>query len=190
VAMLEDLFRTDGYDVLAVGGHPYEVPGFVEFLPRDLRDRVAGTFVLDPSTATRADIRGHADEILERYERDEERRLVAETMAKEAAGGLAAVGLPRCLWAGSVGAVSSLLVQEGATIPGVICDDSGWLGTSGETCPVCGRRVRQTPDILDELVHVVIDEGGSIEHVAADTELKDHLVAAELRFPLPPEPAG
>jgi hypothetical protein len=26
--------------------------------------------------------------------------------------------------------------------------------------------------------------------VAADTELKDHLVAAELRFPLPPEPAG
>jgi peptide chain release factor subunit 1 len=190
VTVLENLFRTDGYDVLAVGGHPYEVPGFVEFLPRELRDRVAGTFVLDPSTSTRADIRGHADEILERYERDEERRLVAEAMAKEAAGGLAAVGLSRCLWAGSIGAVSSLLVQEGAAIPGVICDDSGWLGSSGETCPVCGEPVRQTPDILAELVQVVIDEGGSIEQVAADTELKDHLVAAELRFPLPPEPVG
>jgi peptide chain release factor subunit 1 len=188
VTMLEDLFRTDGYDVLAVGGHPYEVPGFVEFLPRELRDRVAGTFVLDPSTATRADIREHADKILEGYERDEERRLVADALAKAAAGGLAAVGLSRCLWAGSVGAVSSLLVQEGATVPGVICDDSGWLGSSGKTCPVCGKPVRQTPDILDELVQVVIDESGSIEHVAADTELKDHLVAAELRFPLPPGP--
>jgi peptide chain release factor subunit 1 len=190
VSMLEDLFRTDGYDVLAVGGHPHEVPGFVEFLPRELRDRVAGTFVVDSSTATRADIREHADKVLEGYERGEERRLVADALAREAAGGLAAVGLSRCLWAGSVGAVSSLLVQEGATVPGVICDDSGWLGSSGETCPVCGKPVRQTPDILDELVQVVIDESGSIEHVAADTELKYHLVAAELRFPLPPEPGG
>jgi peptide chain release factor subunit 1 len=35
---------------------------------------------------------------------------------------------------------------------------------------------------------VVIDEGGSIKHVGADTVLKEHLVAASLRFPLPPQP--
>jgi hypothetical protein len=42
--------------------------------------------------------------------------------------------------------------------------------------------------VLEELVQTVIDEGGSIEHVVNDTELKEHLVAAELRFPLPPKP--
>jgi peptide chain release factor subunit 1 len=41
---------------------------------------------------------------------------------------------------------------------------------------------------VDELVEVVIDEGGSIEHVYADTVLKECVVAAALRFPLPPEP--
>jgi hypothetical protein len=32
----------------------------------------------------------------------------------------------------------------------------------------------------------VIDEGGSARHVEADTKLSEYLVAAELRFPLPP----
>ena len=34
----------------------------------------------------------------------------------------------------------------------------------------------------------VIDEGGSIQHVRADTDLRAHLTAAWLRFALPPEP--
>jgi peptide chain release factor subunit 1 len=42
--------------------------------------------------------------------------------------------------------------------------------------------------VIDELVEAVIDEGGSIQHVRADTELRAHLTAAWLRFALPPEP--
>jgi hypothetical protein len=42
--------------------------------------------------------------------------------------------------------------------------------------------------VIDELMEAVIDEGGSIRHVEEDTDLKEHLVAAALRFPLPPEP--
>jgi peptide chain release factor subunit 1 len=188
VTMLNDLMRATRYDVLAVGGHPHEVPGFVEFLPPELRVKVAGTFQVDPGTESRADIKEQVTAILERHERDEEKRLVAQALERAAAGGPAAVGIAPCLWAGSVAAVDRLLVQEGAMIPGVICDESGWLGSSGETCPLCGEPVRQAPDILDELVQMVIEEGGSIEHVEADTDLKEHLVAAELRFPLPPEP--
>ena len=48
--------------------------------------------------------------------------------------------------------------------------------------------MRRAADIVDELVEVVIDEGGSIEHVSAYTPLKEYVVAASLRFPLPPEP--
>jgi peptide chain release factor subunit 1 len=98
----------------------------------------------------------------------------------------AALGLPDCLWAGSVAAVETLLVQEGAMAPGVVCDESGWLAMSGDTCPLCGRATRRTPDVIDELSEAVIDEGGLVEHVLADTELREHVVAASLRFPLPP----
>ena len=42
--------------------------------------------------------------------------------------------------------------------------------------------------MVDELVQFVMDEGGSVEHVSADTVLKEHAVAATLRFHLPPLP--
>jgi peptide chain release factor subunit 1 len=84
--------------------------------------------------------------------------------------------------------VKTLLVQEGASAPGVVCDESRWLGLSGESCPVCGRQTRRTPDVIDELVEAVIDDSGSIHHVPADAGLGKRLVAASLRFQLPPAP--
>jgi peptide chain release factor subunit 1 len=54
---------------------------------------------------------------------------------------------------------------------------------------VCGTPTRHTPDVIDELTERVIDEGGSVEHVAIDTELEPQLVGAVLRFPLPSLPS-
>jgi len=187
-ATLEHLFRADRYDVLAVGGHAHELPAFLDFLPRGLRDRLAGTFSIDPHTATAATVRAAAEPILEQYELEEQRRLVAELLQSAATGDRTAVGLEPCLWAGAVAAIGTLLVQEGAGAPGVVCEASGWFSTSGETCPLCGRATRRTPDVINELVEAVIDEGGSIHHVRADTELRRHLTAARLRFALPPIP--
>jgi peptide chain release factor subunit 1 len=189
-AHLDELFRTDGYELLIIGGHQEEIPAFLSFLPNNLQRKVAGTFTLDPGTATRADIRQNADAIVESYELDEERRLVAEVAEKSATGGLGALGLKTCLWAGSVAGIGYLLVQDGAVAEGVVCDRDGWLALSGAVCPLCGEPSRKTVDVIDELVEAVINEGGSIEHVLADTELKEHLVGAALRFPLPPGPSS
>jgi peptide chain release factor subunit 1 len=186
--VLDGLFRTERPELLVIGGHREEVPRFIEFLSRDVRRRVAGTFAVDPHTATPADIRRDAQEIVDAYEREEEHRWVAETFDKARGGGLGALGLDACLWAGAVGAVQALLIQDGAIVAGVVCEQSHWLGTEGATCPVCGRPTRPTPDVIDELAEAVIERDGAVEHVLAETELKEHLVAAELRFPLPPQP--
>jgi peptide chain release factor subunit 1 len=185
---LDRLFRTERPEVLVIGGHREEVPRFIGFLSRDLRRRVAATFAIDPHTATPADIRRSAQEVVDAYEREEERRWVAEAFEKARSGGLGALGLDSCLWAGSVGAVRALLIQDGVIAAGVVCDQSHWLGTEGAACPVCGRPTRPTPDVIDELAEAVIERDGAVEHVLAETELKEHLVAAELRFPLPPLP--
>jgi peptide chain release factor subunit 1 len=188
VTPLDELYRTDGYELLAIGGHRAELPRFLDFLTSDLRARVAGTFSVDEATFTLGEIKQQASAIVGRYERSEEQRMVADAVETAVAGGLAAVGLQPCLWAGSVAAVGHLMVQDGAIRPGVICDHDRWLALAGQTCPLCERPVRHVPDIVEELVEVVIDEGGSIKHVRADTALKEYVVAASLRFPLPPEP--
>jgi peptide subunit release factor 1 (eRF1) len=167
--LAEDLHRRE-FDIVAVGGHEHEIPELLDHLPREVRDRVAGTFQVHP--------------------REEEERLVAEALEKHAAGGLAAVGLDDCLWAGATAAVDLLLVHDEVMRPGVVCADDGWMATAGDRCPICGNPLRRTPDVIDELVQAVIDEGGSVEHVVAETRLRDHLSAATLRFPLPPLPAG
>ncbi|WP_426513610.1 hypothetical protein ACPPVO_25200 [Dactylosporangium sp. McL0621] len=187
-SVLDELLRSEGFDVIALGGHPDEMTAVTGFLSRDVASRVAGTFTVDPGTATAADIRHSAEAILERYERHEEERLVGEIFEAAAAGRPAAIGLEPCLWAGSVAAVQHLVIDEGAAVPGVVCDESGWLGASGRQCPLCGRPTRETPDVLDELAEFVVDEGGAVKHVADNSQLRPHRVAAALRFPLPPAP--
>ena len=189
VTMVDRLYRDSGFELLIVGGHRAEVPRFLEFLTHELRPRLAGCFpVDDDSRSSVSEIKRQAIAIVDRYERDEEQRMVADVMEASAAGGLAALGLPPCLWAGSVAAVDRLLVQDGVVQPGVMCDRDRLLALSGDTCPLCGLPMRHVPDVVDELVQVVIDESASVEHVSADTALKEHLVAASLRFPLPPQP--
>lgn len=188
--VLDELFRTGRYDLLIVGGHEFEVPVFLDFLSHDLRDRLAGTFPIEPATAQAAQVRAGAQAVVACYERDEEERLVAEVLDRAAVGGLAAAGLAGCLWAGSVAAIQQLLVQQGTPVPGVVCDESGWLALAGDTCPFCGKPTRRTPDVVDELVHAVIDEGGAVRHIEAGTKLDEFALAAALRFPLPPQVSG
>lgn len=187
---LAELFEADGYDLLAVGGHRFEVPHFLEALPRELSQRVAGTFTVDPHAVELGEIKQNADAIVARYMRDVDVRLVGEVMEKAAAGrGYGVLGVADCLWAAAVRAVETLLVQDGAVVGGVVCTNCGWLGVSGGTCPLCGHSARATDDILDELAQAVIDESGTVRHIKADdTDIKEHLAAAAVRFPLPPMP--
>ena len=55
---IDRLLRTDGYDVLIIGGHEHELPEFPWLLPHELRGRVASTFCPGPATPV-AEIEGH-----------------------------------------------------------------------------------------------------------------------------------
>jgi peptide chain release factor subunit 1 len=190
VQLLNQTFRAEDFDLLIIGGHEYEVPAFIDFLPNDMRSLVAGTFSVDPAEPVLAEVRANADAILQSYEHAEEQQFVTDIFEKLASGGLAVAGLDGCLWAGSIAAVDTLLALDGAVVPGVVCDKSGWLARSGDNCPLCGNPTRPTPDIIDELAQEVIAEGGSVKHVADDERLAAPLTAASIRFPLPPEPSA
>jgi peptide chain release factor subunit 1 len=187
-AELAQRWDTDPCDVIVVGGHQHEVTGFLDALPPELREKVVGTFAVDPSTLTVGEIKDKAGAILTGYERDLDVRMVDDVMDRAAAGGLGAVGVPECLHAGAFQAIDALLLQDGATLTGVVCGNCGWVGLSGSTCPLCEHPTRRTEDVLDQLAQAVIDESGSIRHIRADTPIKEHVAAAALRFRPPPLP--
>ncbi|HEX4188727.1 MAG TPA: hypothetical protein VHY83_12595 [Solirubrobacteraceae bacterium] len=184
-AALEDVFGSHPDAVLVLSGHEEELAHLIELLPRPVKERLAGRFAADHTSLTAGDVEAQMGAVLDRYELEEQRRRVAEALEHAAANGHAVVGLERCLWAGSMAAIDDLYVQEAATAPGVVCDRSRWFAVSGEMCPVCGEQTRATDDVLDELADAVVDEGGKVHHVRAETELRELIVACSLRFELP-----
>ncbi|MGZ4716898.1 MAG: baeRF10 domain-containing protein [Acidimicrobiales bacterium] len=182
---LQQLVQDDGIELVVVGGHEDTVPAFIDRLPHDLQSKVVGTFVIDPHTMTPTTALDAAQEAVDAYERHEEEMLVDRALERVAIGGLGAVGLQWCLLAVDELAVQHLLVQADAITPGRACDRCGWLGLAGGECPIDGEPTRETPDVLDEMAARVLRSSGHIEHVHADTPLRDELVAALLRFPVP-----
>ena len=189
-SMIDQLLRSDGYDILVVGGHEYELGEFFRVLPHELRGRVAGTFSADPIATPVAEIRSSVQGVIRRYQHEQDQRLVGHVLELAAAGGLAAVGTEDCLWSGSMSAIDTLLLRDGATLVGVVCDESRWMAASGDICPVCGKPTRYAPDVLDELAAAVIETGGSARQIAADLMPDQYPTAAQLRFPPPPREAG
>ena len=186
---LGQLVQQRGIGLVVVGGHEDTVTAFLGVLPRDLRQKVVGTFVADPRTLSPAAARDQAQRAIDDYERREEEQLVAHALEEVAAGGWSAVGLDWCLLAANEHAIELLLVRADASVPGRACDGCGWLGREGDDCPIDGKPLRETPDVIDEMATRVLDTSGSVEHVYADTPLRDHVVAALLRFAVP-RPVG
>jgi peptide chain release factor subunit 1 len=182
---LDHLMQRDGIDLVVVGGHEDTVPAFLDHLPQRLRRKVVGTFVADPGTLSPAVAREKAQRAVDDYERREEEDLVAQAMEKVATGGLGAAGLGWCLLAVNEQAVQQLLVDVDARADGRACDNCGWLGLEGDTCPIDGYATRESRDIVDDMAARVLDASGGVEHVYANTPLRDHALAALLRFPVP-----
>jgi peptide chain release factor subunit 1 len=183
---LEELVTAHDIELVVVGGHTDTVPPFIEQLSDQLRRKVIGTFVVDPRTTTPGKTREEVERVVEDYERREEEQLVARAMDRVASGGAGATGLDWCLLAANEFAIELLLVDGDTSAPGRVCRRCGWLGLDGAECPVDGNPTDGTDDVIDDMAARVLESSGHVEHVYAATPLREHQVAALLRFPVPP----
>lgn len=165
---------------LVVGGHEETIPRFLAALPGEVRDRFAGSFVIDPHTMTPARVRELSEPVLRDWATERERRLVAE-LSERPPDGLTVTGLKACMEAVGQHAIRLLVLPVGGLMPGFRCQRCGALGTTAETCAHGPSQARPVPDLLEEIAAATIEGGGEV--ASADEVPGD--VMARLRYRLP-----
>ena len=182
---LVDLKQTGEFDLLAVGGNQANVDGLVAELSPALRERLGGTFVVDPRTATPADIRERCSAVAAEHDRRIDQEQVDAVRELAGSGGRALLGLDRVLDAVNQKAVDRLLVAASEAVPGVRCTTCGWLSTDKPLCPACGEATSRVADLVDAAAEATRETGGSVRYLVGDVHPEDFEVAATVRFPVP-----
>jgi peptide chain release factor subunit 1 len=180
-ARLLHLCRDVGVNLVLVGGEKELTGALLPFLDKRVRD-VTETFVVDINTLTPSGLATRVSRLEQDFELREEEAEVGAAYATAAEGGLAVVGMGHVLRAVNRHAVSRLLIHDGVRAEGAICSHCGALSQPALTCIECGHETVPVPELLESLARSVVDAGGSVEHVMAQTRLVDDEVAATLRF--------
>jgi hypothetical protein len=179
---LDELARAGEYDLLMIGGQQANVDGLSVELSAYVAPRLAGTFTIDPGTATAAEIRDQCSEVARAYEEASAAEEVASILDAAGAGDLGTVGIDGVLRAANQRAISRLMVDAEDTEPGVACVQCGWLGRRGGLCGYCGEATLPVPDLIDRVAEQVRADGGEVRYVLGRSELARHRVGAQLRF--------
>lgn len=178
-AVLRQAMSTGQPEPLVVGGHEEAIPQFLAILPAEVRDRLAGSFIVDPHAMTPAQVRKLSGAVIQDWADRGEQYLLAQ-LRQQPPDGLTVTGLNTCLTAVNQHAVQLLVVPVGGLIPGFACTRCGTLASTPGECPDGPAAVRQVPDLIEDMVVNALGDGGDV--AAVPSPPGD--IAARLRFPL------
>lgn len=179
-AMLEGAMADGAPEPLVIGGHDDGIHQLLASLSPAARERFAGSFAADERTLTPARVRELAEPLVARWAGQHADRLAGQVLTMPP-GGLAASGLRATLAAVNARAVQILVVPDEGLVPGFECEGCGALSVDSGRCPHCGAAVAPVPDVIEEMVARVLQDGGQV-YPGHDSLSR---IAARLRFPVP-----
>jgi peptide chain release factor subunit 1 len=143
-----------------------------------------GRFHADLAHATRDDIRMHAQQIVEKWQNDREREMVAQALSQARSHARGVTGLRRVLRSLELGEVQTLLIGESLQAHAVECTGCGHIDAHLVSyCPVCGRTTQEVVDVGEAILPWVIRRDIETIYVKDDFEFdKVGNIAALLRF--------
>jgi peptide subunit release factor 1 (eRF1) len=152
--------------------HPYVTQGLI------------GRFHADLAHASRDEIKTHAEQILERWQNERRRELVAQVLDNARSNGRGVTGLRRVLRSLELGEVQTLLIGENLQAHAVECTACGHIDAHLVSyCPVCGRATQEIVDVGEAILPWVIHRDIETFYVKNDPEFDTvGNVAALLRF--------
>jgi len=167
---------------ILIGGTDKNVKQFQGHLPKSWQSLVVGTFPIG-MTARPDEVQKKALEISQQAERRRETRLVEDMITSAAKGTDGVVRLEDTLGAVHEGRVQTLIVQEGYRAEGFQCQGCEYITTQElETCPFCGNSFAQIKDAVEMAVRKVMQDGGEVEIVHENPNLKKVGIGGVLRY--------
>jgi peptide chain release factor subunit 1 len=184
--VLFDLLRTSPYERLLVGCTEPLWPRVLEKLHPEVRRRlIEQRLSVDTSADGPAEVTGAAREVLAGERRDHEDAVLQQLRerASENGGARAATGLDAVLEALVERRVETLLLDEGLVAGGVACPRCGWMGSSGDRCPVDGGALQSQANIVERAVESAVTQSAEVLELHDRPELGPlGGIAATLRF--------
>jgi peptide subunit release factor 1 (eRF1) len=149
-----------------------------------LSQALIGRFHADVAHATRDEIKGHAEEILNAWLSDRRQELVTQTLDYARSNGRGVTGLRRVLRSLELGEVQTLLIGENLQAHAVECSNCGHIDAHLVSyCPVCGRATQEIVDVGEAILPWVVRRDIETFYVKSDSEFdKVGNIAALLRF--------
>jgi len=143
-----------------------------------------GHFHADLVRATRDEIRTHAQHIMDQWQNERRRELVAQTLSHARSNSRGATGLRRVLRSLELGEVQTLLIGDGFQSSAVECPGCGHIDAHLVSfCPMCGRATQEIVDVGEAILPWVVRRDIEMFYVKGDPEFdKVGNIAALLRF--------
>jgi hypothetical protein len=151
-------------DRVLVGGAKDTVHELLALMPPRVRAHTRLISGLSVSDST-DDVLARVTDAQERAEREAEEELVDNLMERDRSH--AVFGAAPVMEAVSDAHVHTLVYSEDVDVSGSECDACGWLvdGPPQDACPRCAGPMHAVPELVERMVHRVLEAGGRIEEV-------------------------
>lgn len=158
------LLNQHHFEELILGGHQNEFAEFERELHPSLKEKIVARLDLDLHIS-KDEVLKRALAIQHEMRAQEENGLVMRLL--ELMGQRKAVtGLLGTLTAFKKGQIHSLVVSREYQISGRKCLKCGFLDQMAGDCPVCKIPLNAIPDLVDDLIEAVIDQGCKVTYVS------------------------
>jgi peptide subunit release factor 1 (eRF1) len=143
-----------------------------------------GRFHADLGHVTKDEIRTQAQPMLDRWQADQRRERVTQTLSQALSNGRGVTGLRRVLRSLELGEVQTLLLGENLQGHAVECTACGHIDAHlVNHCPVCGRATQEIVDVGEAILPWVVRRDIETFYVKGDPEFdKIGNIAALLRY--------
>jgi peptide subunit release factor 1 (eRF1) len=161
-SVLYDMYRREPCALLLIGAPEERWAMVLDALHPDLQRVLGERLQIEVAHASVADVNRIAGAAIDARRREHEDAVLARLRDGLGAGGRATAGLAAVLDALVARRVEVLLYDAGLVRPGRICPRDGWLGESGERCPVDDTPLVVTDNVVEAAVEAALRQSAEV----------------------------
>ncbi len=179
---LFEIYRSENFDLLFIGGKPQDINLFVEQLHPYLKKIYSGSFNL-PIDAKEVDILRKSLELERKIEMEREKSIIEQikTHSYSKTSEMAVIGIKDTIRALNEANVSKLVLNIDFSYSGKYCQSCDFLALKEDKCPNCGANLVRTSNIIFKIIDVAMEKNAEVYPIFYSTDLNQEGIGALLR---------